>query len=61
MLEEKNILEPDHEFSANNHSCTGADNTMEQFFDPFLLVPQQTEATRKTKIYRQDVFLIHPQ
>ena len=45
MLEEEDTLEPDHGVSANNHPRAGADNTMEQFVDPFLLVPQQTEAT----------------
>ena len=46
MLEEEDTLEPDHETSANNHSCVGANNAMEQIVDPFFLVPQQTEATR---------------
>ena len=45
MLEEEDTLEPDHKDSANNHLCAGADNTMEQFVNPFLLVPQETEAT----------------
>ena len=45
MLEEEDTLEPEHEVSANNHPCVGANNTMEQIVDPFLLVPQQTEAT----------------
>ena len=45
MLEEEDTLEPVHEVSANNHSCVGANNTMEQIVDSFLLVPQQTEAT----------------
>ena len=55
MLEE-DTLEPDHEVSANNHPCVGANNTMEQIVDPFLLVPQQTEAHVGQKRFIDRVF-----
>ena len=45
MLEEKDTFESDHEVSANNHPSASADSNMEQFVNPFLAVPQQTEAT----------------
>ena len=56
MLEEKDSLEPNHEVSANNYPRAGADNTMEQFVDPFLLVPQETEATWDNRVLSTGCF-----